>query len=119
KSMGYSVCGGTVEGLEEPPKKFWGIRLLGMLRMLKYLKDADTVIADFTEQAKHFSLPVSGSSIELAQALQKEEPFYSKAMEVHLQSSTTSGVATNILQSMISGGQESTATEQAEAADLM
>ena len=119
KSMGYSLCGGVVEELKEPKKSYWWIRLLGTMRMLKYLYTADGVIEKFEKRASHFSLPVTGTSHELASALDQALPFYSEAMAVHLQSSTTSGFASNILQGMISGGQESTAVEQAEDASLM
>ncbi|QQD19182.1 hypothetical protein I6N98_04825 [Spongiibacter nanhainus] len=119
KSMGYSVCGGLVEELKEPPKKSWPRRLLGTLRLLRYLQTADSAIAKFAQKAGTFSLPVSGTSHELAAALDSKLPFYSEANAVHLQSSTTSGFASNILQAMISGGQESTPAQQAEAARLM
>lgn len=119
KSMGYSLCGGVVEELQEPPKRPWWIRLIGTVKMLRYLQKADDVIARFSEKANDFDLPISGNSVEIAHALDRALPFYSEAMAVHLQSSTTSGVASNILQSMISGGQESNAAEQAQAANLM
>lgn len=119
KSMGYSVCGGLVEELTEPPKKSWPRRLLGTLRLLRYLQTADSAIAKFTQKANSFSLPVAGTSHELAAALDRNLPFYSEANAVHLQSSTTSGFASNILQAMIAGGQESTPAQQAEAARLM
>jgi pyruvate,water dikinase len=77
------------------------------------------VISAFREKAQQFSLPTAGSSKEIAAALHQAQAFYSEAMAVHLQSSTTSGVASNILQAMISGGQESTPAQQSEAANLM
>ena len=119
QSLGYSVCGGIVSELKDPPKKYWWIRLLGTIRMLKYLRDADDVIAAFRAKAQQFYLPTVGSSKAIAAALHQAQAFYSEAMAVHLQSSTTSGVASNILQSMISGGQESTPAQQSEAANLM
>lgn len=119
KSMGYSLCGSVVEELKEPPKRPWWIRLMGTFKMLRYLQRADTVIENFRKKAAEFELPTSGSSVDIANRLDQSLPFYSEAMAVHLQSSTTSGVASNILQSMISGGQESTPAQQAEAAKLM
>lgn len=119
KSMGYSLCGGLVEELKEPKKNYWWVRLLGTMKMLRYLYTADAVIEKFEQKAKLFSVLVTGTSQQLATALDKALPFYSDAMAVHLQSSTTSGFAANVLQGMISGGQESTAAEQSEAASLM
>lgn len=119
KSMGHSVCGGIVEGLQEPAKKSIFIRLGGAIKLLRYLKNADDVIAEFCERAASFRPPTTGSSEAMVKALDDAQPFLSEAMAVHLQSSTTSGFASNILQAIISGGQESTHAEEAEAANLM
>jgi pyruvate,water dikinase len=119
KSAGYSLCGEEVKELKDPPKGFWWTRLLGAIKMVRYIQQADAVIAGFKLKADVFNLTTAGSSTQIAEALENALPFYSEAMEVHLRSSTTSGVASNILQSMISGGQESSPEEQAEAAKLM
>ena len=119
KSMGLSVCGRIVDELSDPPKRSLPVRLLGTLRLLRYLQRADAVIAQFRERAAAFTLPTQGGSRELIDALDAARPFYSEAMAVHLQSSTTSGFASNILQAIISGGQESSPEEQAEGARLM
>lgn len=119
KAIGYSVCGETVTDLKDPPKKNMWTRFKGAIKMLQYLLAADNVIAEFKNKAQLFSLPVIGNSQEIASALDSSLSFYSEAMAVHLQSSATSGVTSNILQSMISGGQESTPAEEAEAANLM
>lgn len=119
KSMGLSLCGRIVDELKPPPKRSLLIRLKGMLKMLKYLQQADAVIDDFSRRAKDFQLPTEGSSAELAKALDEAQAFFYEAFAVHLQSSTTSGFASNILQAMISGGQQSSPEEQAEAGRLM
>ena len=119
KSMGLSICGRIVEELKEPPKRNGLIRLGGMFRLLRYLRRADAVIDAFKQRAAGFSLPVRGSSIELAEALDQAQAFYVEAMAVHLQSSATSGFASNVLQAIISGGQESSPEEEAEGARLM
>ncbi|NRB38637.1 MAG: pyruvate, water dikinase [Pseudomonadales bacterium] len=119
KSLGHSVCGGIVEGLKDPAKKAWWIRLGGSIKLLRYLRNADSVISEFTQRAEHFCLPTAGDSRSMTTALEQAQPFLYEAMAVHLQSSTTSGFASNILQGIISGGQESTPEEEAEAANLM
>jgi len=119
KSMGHSVCGGIVEELQEPPKKALWVRIGGALRLLKYLWSADRVIADFTARIENFALPTSGDSRTIAAELHRQQIVLYQTMAVHLQSSTTSGFASNILQAIISGGQESTPEEEAEAARLM
>lgn len=119
KSLGHSVCGGIVEGLKEPVKKPWWVRGGGAVKLLKYIKTADRVIADFTCRAEQFRLPTKGSSREIVSALDQAQEFLREAMAVHLQSSTTSAFASNVLQGMISGGQDSTALEEAKAANLM
>ena len=119
KSMGHSVCGRIVDELHEPPKRAFPIRLLGMARLLKYLWRADAVIGAFTPRADDFALPTSGTSSELAQALDDAQSFFYEAFCVHLQSSTTSGFASNVMQAIISGGQESSPEEEAEAARLL
>ncbi|MEP1593208.1 MAG: PEP/pyruvate-binding domain-containing protein, partial [Halieaceae bacterium] len=119
KSMGHSVCGRIVDELHEPPKRAFPIRLLGMARLLKYLWQADAVIGAFTPRADDFTLPASGTSSELAQALEGAQSFFYEAFCVHLQSSTTSGFASNVMQAIISGGQESSPEEEAEAARLL
>tara|TARA_R110001592_G_C13192743_1_gene753283 strand:- start:31964 stop:34354 length:2391 start_codon:yes stop_codon:yes gene_type:complete len=119
KSMGHSVCGGIVEELQEPPKKPLWVRIRGALRLLKYLWSADRVIADFRARIAEFTLPTSGDSRSIAAELHRQQTVLYETMAVHLQSSTTSGFASNILQAIISGGQESTAQEEAEAARLM
>jgi pyruvate,water dikinase len=119
KSLGLSICGRIVEGLHEPPKRSIWIRLRGMIKLLSYLKQADKVIADFNQEANGFSLPMTGSSAEIIKALDQAQVFLYQAYCVHLQSSTTSGFASNVLQAMISGGQESNHQEEAEAARLM
>lgn len=119
KSMGLSLCGRIVEELKPPAKRSIFIRLFGMLKMLRYLQRADAVIDDFKLRANAFQIPVQGSSAELAKALDESRTFFYEAFAVHLQSSTTSGFASNILQAMISGGQESSPEEEAEAGRLM
>jgi pyruvate,water dikinase len=119
KSMGHSVCGRIVEELHEPAKRAFPVRLLGMLRLLRYLQQADKVIAEFTPRADRFALPLTGTSAALAKALEDAQPFFYEAFCVHLQSSTTSGFASNVLQAIVSGGQETTPEEEAEAARLL
>lgn len=119
KSLGHSVCGGIVEQLKEPPKRSWWVRANGSIQLLNYLKNADAVITEFTRRAQNFRLPVVGNSAELVTALETAQPFLSETMAVHLQSSTTSGFASNILQAIISGGQDSSPEEEARAASLM
>ena len=119
KSMGHSVCGRIVEELHEPAKRAFPIRLLGMLRLLRYLQQADKVIAEFTPRADRFALPLTGTSATLAKALEDAQPFFYEAFCVHLQSSTTSGFASNVLQAIVSGGQDTTPEEEAEAARLL
>ena len=119
KSMGLSLCGRIVEELKPPAKRSIFIRLFGMVKMLRYLQTADAVIDDFKRRAAVFKVPVQGSSAELARALDESKDFFYEAFAVHLQSSTTSGFASNILQAMISGGQESSPEEEAEAGRLM
>lgn len=119
KSMGHSVCGRIVDELEEPQKRSLPVRLLGTWRLLRYLQRADKVIAAFTIRAERFRLPVQGDSATLAKALDEAQDFFYEAFCVHLQSSTTSGFASNLLQAMVSGGQESTPEEEAEAARLL
>ena len=119
KSMGLSICGRIVEELKDPPKRNVFVRLGGMFRLLRYLRRADAVIEAFKQRAAAFSLPVRGSSLELVQALDQAQAVYVEAMAVHLQSSATSGFASNVLQAIISGGQESSPEEEAEGARLM
>jgi pyruvate,water dikinase len=119
KSMGLSLCGRIVDELKPPPKRAIFVRLFGMLKMLWYLHRADAVIDEFKQRAKAFHIPVKGSSAELAKALDESKAFFYEAFAVHLQSSTTSGFASNVLQAMISGGQESSPEEEAEAGRLM
>ncbi|NRB41216.1 MAG: pyruvate, water dikinase, partial [Pseudomonadales bacterium] len=119
KSLGHSVCGRIVDELEEPDKGSLWLRLTGMIRLLTYLKQADKVIAEFSARATQFRPLLIGSSEVIAADLDKAQAFFYEAFCVHLQSSTTSGFASNVLQAMISGGQESSAEEEAEAARLM
>jgi pyruvate,water dikinase len=119
KSMGLSLCGRIVDELKEPPKRSVIIRLRGMLNLLRYLHGADAVIDNFRQRAALFKLPIEGSSVELAKALDDSQAFFYQAFAVHLQSSTTSGFASNILQAMISGGQDSSPEEESEAGRLM
>ncbi len=119
KSLGLSVCGRIVEELQEPPKGSILIRIKGMIKLLNYLKQADTVIEKFTHRATQFNPCTQGTSAEIASDLDEAQQFFYEAFCVHLQSSTTSGFASNVLQAIISGGQESTPEEEAEAAALM
>ncbi|CAH0992535.1 Prodigiosin synthesizing transferase PigC [Sinobacterium norvegicum] len=119
KSLGASVCGRIVEGLEEPKKRPLWVRIGGMIRLLRYLQSADKVIADFRCDVEQFSLPTDGSSADIAEALDRAQSFLYQAYCVHLQSSTTSGFASNVMQGIISGGQQSSPEEEAEAAKLM
>jgi phosphohistidine swiveling domain-containing protein len=119
KSLAHSVCGGIVDDLKDPARKPWWVRLSGAIRLLKYINSADSVIEQFTGRADTFRLPTQGDSRSIAIALEEAQPFLCEAMAVHLRSSTTSGFATNMLQSIISGGQDSTPEEEAEAANLM
>lgn len=119
KSMGHSVCGRIVDELEEPHKQSLPVRLLGTWRLLRYLQRADKVINEFTSRAECFTLPTEGNSVTLAKALDDAQEFFYEAFCVHLQSSTTSGFASNLLQAIVSGGQDSTPEEEAEAARLL
>jgi pyruvate,water dikinase len=120
KALGLSVCGRVVDELAEPKKKCSIFtRIGGMVKLLSYLRHADAVIDDFTKRVDTFQLAKNGSSTNQALALDKALDVLNEAFAVHLQSSTTSGFASNVLQSIISGGQESSAEEEAEAAKLM
>ncbi|NRA41599.1 MAG: pyruvate, water dikinase [Pseudomonadales bacterium] len=120
KSLGLSVCGRIIDELEEPQgkKPIW-IRLHGMWKLLRYLQQADSVIADFQQRLNTFAFDLEANGEELARQLDQAQALFYQAFCVHLQSSTTSGFASNILQAIISGGQQSSPEEEAEAAALM
>jgi pyruvate,water dikinase len=119
KSLGLSICGRVIEEIKEPIKRSLFIRIGGMIKLLVYLKRADTVIDAFSLRAKDFQISTQSNSETIAKSLHDAQAFFNEAFCVHLQSSTTSGFASNILQAMVSGGQESTPEEEAEAAKLM
>ncbi len=119
KSLGLSVCGRIIDNLHEPLKRSFLVRLGGMLRLLNYLREADRVIDVFKQKISHFVLPLSGSSKELAGALDESQGILYEACCVHLQSSTTSGFASNVLQAIIAKGQDASHEQEAEAANLL
>lgn len=119
KSLGQSVCGRIITELQEPKKQALWKRLLGMIKLLNYLKQADSVIAEFRHRTENFELPCNGNSNDIAIALDNAQGFLYEAFCVHLQSSTTSGFASNVIQAIISGGQYSSPEEEAEAARLL
>ena len=90
-----------------------------MWKLLRYLQQADSVIAEFKQRLDTFAFDLEANSLELARQLDQAQALFYQAFCVHLQSSTTSGFASNILQAIISGGQQSSPEEEAEAAALM
>lgn len=119
KSLGQSVCGRQVDELHEPKKLSVFVRLTGFGKLLNYLRKADGVIAEFDQRLENFSLPQLQDSQKMLASIDASLPVLVEAYNVHFQSSATSSFATNVLQAMVSGGQDSTPEEEAEAAKLM
>lgn len=119
KSLGHSVCGRPVDELHEPKKLSVFVRLAGFSKLLNYLRKADGTIDKFDQSLENFSLPQLQNSREMLASIDASLSVLNEAYEVHFRSSATSSFASNVLQAIVSGGQDSKPEEEAEAARLM
>jgi len=118
-SMGQSICGRTVPGLQGPDPKPFPVRLLGFARLLNYLLTADRAIASLQRDLDRFSIDSAGDSVAIMRAVDDAVPMLDRTYCVHLQSSSTSGFTGGILQAMLARMPGNKAEHDAEAARLL
>ncbi|QFU76095.1 pyruvate, water dikinase [Halioglobus maricola] len=119
ESMGQSICGRIVPGLEAPEPRNLFIRALGFARLVGYVLSADRAIAALSADLEQFDIDTTGDSSAIMQAIDSAIPVLNRVYCVHLQSSSTSGFTGGILQSMLARGPGDKALHEAEAARLL
>ena len=119
ESLGQNLCGRTVEGLDEPKQSALPVRVWGFVKLLKYIFTADKAIAAFTESLEAFNVDFSGNTHAILDELDRTNAFLHRAYRVHLQSSSTSGFASTVLQRMLAASIPNPAEQEAESARLL
>jgi phosphohistidine swiveling domain-containing protein len=119
ESMGHSLCGRIVPGLQAPQPKPFLVRLSGFGRLLKYIFSADKAIAALKADLERFEIDTSGDCAAVMRAIDSAIPMLKRVYCVHLQSSSTSGFTGNILHAMLARSLGSGAEQEAEAARLL
>ena len=119
ESMGQTLCGRIVPGLEAPKPKNLLVRSMGFARLLKYIFSADKAIAALRVDLENFHIDTGGDSARVMRAIDDAIPMLNRAYRVHLQSSATSGLSGGVLKSMLARGPGDEAEHDAEAARLL
>ncbi|MEM8662424.1 MAG: PEP-utilizing enzyme, partial [Pseudomonadota bacterium] len=119
ESMGLNICGRIVPGLTGPPAKSFLIRVLGFVRLVRYVLAADSSIDALKADLNHFDIDMSTDSASLIQAIDDAIPMLHRVYRVHLQSSATSGFTGSILQAMLARESKDQADQDAEVARLL
>ncbi len=119
ESMSHNLCGRLVPELTAPPSKSLLRRLWGGFKFARYLYQADAVIDEFAERLARFEIEAKDDSRAMMDEIQAKFVWNCEVEEVHIRSSSTSGVTGHILQEMMSAGEEPSQAELGEIAKLM
>jgi phosphohistidine swiveling domain-containing protein len=119
ESMGQTICGRIIPGLQPPKQKNLLIRIAGFTRLLRYALSADKAIATFKTELDYFDIDTSGDSRAVMRAIDAAVPVLNHAYCAHLQSSSTSGLTGNLLRAIMTRGLDDPADLEAEASRLL
>ena len=115
-----TVCGRIVPELTDLPPMPLPKRVANFGRLLRYCKQAPTVVDDFGRELAEFRIEPGHDSAASWREIRRKLWFNNHAMAVHIQSSALSGLLSGIVENMVSGSSnESTLAEQAEAVRLL
>lgn len=123
--MGQTMCGMIIPQLKDPsnkkslPRRWWG-----SWKFVQYCLRATKVIAEFDSRFEHFQITYSDDISSMIQEMENNFPWLLETDEVHLRSSSYSGLMEGIVQGVVSGKNKNpsdveAAALQAEAARLL
>ena len=119
ESLGHNYCGQLVPELKAPPRRNLLRRLWGGVQFFHYLRCADAVIEEFAPRLAQFRIEEKSESRAMMAQIDAMFHWNLEVEEVHVRSSSTSGVTGVILQNLVSGGEEPTQEELGEIANLL